>query len=433
MRTEFMSKGILVRRIIPLLTAIIGASGGAALSIRQLNFCSYLLLLVVSVASLSAHSSTLVLVSIDGFRHDYLNQFHAPALQAIAQDGFRVDRLQPVYPTNTFPTHISMVTGLNPADHGIEDNHFCNAQRRSCYHMGDGQHDASWLKGNPLWNAVEAQGGISATYFWPESEARWGEDLPTYYFPYKKSTPYAKRVEQVLQWLRLPEPERPQFITLYFAAVDIAGHAYGPQSAAVSEAIAEVDRHVGTLREGLDKLGRNDINLMVVSDHGMTTIHAGHEILVGQLPNSKGFQIIHDQVRVKYYAQSSSANTGELLVGMKAAAAGRYEVLTASEALSAGSHTEATVPTMTLQAQPPYFFATSALVANTVMGAHGYPAEHPDMAAFAIGVGPAFVSGRLDTAHQLDIYPVALEIMGYAVPPNMPSDGGNLKTLLRSR
>ena len=118
---------------------------------------------------------------------------------------------------------------------------------------------------------------------------------------------------------------------------------------------------------------------------------------------------------------------------MKAAASGRYEVLTASEALSAGRHTEATVPTMTLQAQPPYFFATSALVANTVMGAHGYPAEHPDMAAFAIGVGPAFVSGRLDTAHQLDIYPVALEIMGYAVPPNMPSDGGNLKTLLRSR
>ena len=119
MRTEFMSKGVLVRRIIPLLTVIIGASCRAALSRRQLNFCSYLMVLVVSVASLSAHSSTLVLVSIDGFRHDYLNQFHAPALQAIAQYGFRVDRLQPVYPTNTFPTHISMITGLNPADHGI--------------------------------------------------------------------------------------------------------------------------------------------------------------------------------------------------------------------------------------------------------------------------------------------------------------------------
>lgn len=433
MRTVFLARSVLAWRIMSWLAAILVASGLAAVSSRHRNVCSYLLLLVVSVASLSAHSSTLILVSLDGFRHDYLDQFHAPALQAIAQDGFRVNRLQPVYPTNTFPTHISMITGLNPADHGIEDNHFCNAQRRSCYHMGDGQHDAAWLKGNPLWNAVEAQGGISATYFWPESEARWGKDRPTYYLPYQKSTPYAKRVEQVLQWLRLPAPERPQFITLYFAAVDIAGHAYGPQSAAVREAIAEVDRHVGTLREGLEKLGRNDINLMVVSDHGMTTIHSDHEILIGQLPNSNGFQMIHDQVRVKYYPQDSSKNVSELRVRMEAYAAGRYEVLTASEALIDGGHTQATVPAITLQARPPYFFTATALVANTVMGAHGYPAELPDMAAFAIGVGPAFASGRLDTAHQLDIYPVALEIMGYAVPPNMPSDGGNLKTLLRSR
>lgn len=390
-------------------------------------------MLIVLWASQPAYSGTLVLVSIDGFRHDYLELFPAPALQSIAQDGFRVERLEPVYPTNTFPTHISMITGLKPADHGIEDNHFCDAQRQSCYHMGDGQHDPSWLKGKPLWNQVKEQGGVAATYFWPESEARWSGAQPTYYFPYEQSVPYDKRVKQVLNWLKLPESKRPQFITLYFSAVDVAGHAYGPQSKAVGAAIADVDRHVAALRKGFNELGRNDINLLVVSDHGMTTIAPGYEIFIDQLPIAEGFQMLHDQARAKYYPRSNATNISDLMGKMESVAAGRYEVFTADKALRNGGHTETTAPAITLRARPPYFFAQSALSANRLMGAHGYSANHPDMAAFAVGVGPAFCKGRLNTAHQLDIYPVALKIMGYVVPENIVSDGGTLKSILCSR
>ena len=66
----------------------------------------------------------MVLVSIDGFGHNYLERFEAPALKAMAGEGFRVKRLLPVYPTNTFPTHLSMATGQPPEQHGVEDNHF---------------------------------------------------------------------------------------------------------------------------------------------------------------------------------------------------------------------------------------------------------------------------------------------------------------------
>jgi len=66
--------------------------------------------------------------------------------------------------------------------------------------------------------------------FWPGSEVEIGGVRPAHWKPFDDNFPNRQRVQQVLDWLALPERERPSFITLYFSDVDTAGHTFGPES-----------------------------------------------------------------------------------------------------------------------------------------------------------------------------------------------------------
>ncbi len=75
----------------------------------------------------------------------------------------------PVYPANTFPNHISLVTGLHPSQHGIVNNYFYDKQRPkddsyAMYGMGKGLKDSTWIQALPLWNLVEFHGHKAATF-----------------------------------------------------------------------------------------------------------------------------------------------------------------------------------------------------------------------------------------------------------------------------
>ena len=89
--------------------------------------------------SANPSANTLVLVSIDGFRWDFLDLPEASQMSAIASRGTRVTKLHTVYPSKTFPAHLSIATGLYPTGHGVVDNRFCRSDRADCYPMGHGQ------------------------------------------------------------------------------------------------------------------------------------------------------------------------------------------------------------------------------------------------------------------------------------------------------
>lgn len=89
--------------------------------------------------------------------------------------------------------------------------------------------------------------------------------------PFNKSVPLDVRVTQVLKWLDLPADRRPAFTALYSNEPDFSGHLYGPQHPMVTAAVASVDAQVKNLVQGLiDRNIWGCVNLIVVSDHGMT-------------------------------------------------------------------------------------------------------------------------------------------------------------------
>src|SRR5690554_5305998 len=190
----------------------------------------YLLLIIMTFLPLhvlaQANEQTVVLISIDGFRHDYIELHAAPNIAAIAKQGVRSAGLIPVYPSKTFPNHLSIVTGQYPSNHGIVDNNFYDTERKQHYRMGDGVKDSSWLTTMPIWNLAEFQGVKAATFFWPESEARINGRTASYFYKYSTPTPDRQRVDQIIQWLTLPKAARPRLVTGYFSVVDTIGHRF---------------------------------------------------------------------------------------------------------------------------------------------------------------------------------------------------------------
>ncbi len=220
------------------------------------------------------------MVSIDGFRPDYLDRPGAVRLREIAALGVRAEKLIPAFPTKTFPNHYTMATGLYPAHHGIVANAMVDP-RLGRFSTTDtiGNRNPQWWGGEPIWVTAIKQGRRAATMYWVGSEVAFEGIQPTYWRSFDPRFPTTARVDQVLEWLSLPSGEQPDLVTLYFNRVDLIGHRRGPESPGVDSAIAETDSAIGRLLDGLAARGLRDrTNLIIVSDHGMTTISPGRVI-----------------------------------------------------------------------------------------------------------------------------------------------------------
>ena len=122
-----------------------------------------------------------ILISIDGFRWDYLDRIKPPVLTRLAAAGVRAEGLIPSFPSKTFPNHYTIVTGLYPARHGIISNSIVDPALPSRFSLGDRwvQQDTRWWGGVPIWVTAERQAQIAATMFWPGSDAEIAGDRHT--------------------------------------------------------------------------------------------------------------------------------------------------------------------------------------------------------------------------------------------------------------
>jgi predicted AlkP superfamily pyrophosphatase or phosphodiesterase len=212
-------------------------------------------------ASLVARGATpppLILISLDGFRWDYCAKHpqETPHLRKLAAEGVSARALIPVFPSNTFPNHYSIVTGLYPSHHGIINNDLFDQKTGAFFHYKSplSVRDPRWWGGEPIWATAVRQGRTSATCYWVGAEAESAGVRPTYWRPYDYADhPFAARIEEIVRWLRLPEGQRPAVLALYYEETNSIGHRTGPDSAETAAAIRMLDAQVGAIT---DRLGR---------------------------------------------------------------------------------------------------------------------------------------------------------------------------------
>lgn len=353
-----------------------------------------------------------VLVSLDGFRFDYVQKYGAPHLAALGNRGVSADGLIPSYPSLTFPNHYTIVTGLYPEHHGIVGMAFYDPALGKHYSYRDPKTatDGTWYRGTPLWVLAEKQGMRTACFFWPGSEAEIDGARPTYYLPFNDKFPDEERIQQVLQWLELPESDRPHFITLYYSAVDHAGHDFGPDSEQVADAVHHVDELVGKLETGLERLSL-PIDLIVVSDHGMES-EQGAPVNLDKFTDLTGFETDgaflygHDEVQTdRAYQQLTTASDKFSVYRRRAVPAYLHYA------------DDARVGDPVIVANGPYVIRAHGDSDHVNKGVHGYdPVHFPNMRGIFFAAGPDIREhARAAPFENVNIYPFIAQLLGLKI------------------
>ncbi|MDX1677569.1 alkaline phosphatase family protein [Arsukibacterium sp.] len=369
-------------------------------------------------------SSTIILISLDGFSQQYLGKYPAPHIERLITQGVVAEAMQPAFPTKTFPNHYSVVTGLYPGNHGIVENNIYDADFDAIFRMSkpeEVRHRRWWL-GEPIWVTAEMQGIKTATYFYPGSEADIKGIRPTYWRTYDGDISNTERVQSVLDWLALPEADRPGFLTLYFSSIDDAGHSYGPNSAEVKSAIADVDKAIGDLIAGLKRQNLFDqVNLLLVSDHGMAEVPPDQVIVVDNLfdTNQAALTLWTPEIVSIFpkpgqlesvYQQLSASLPDSATVYRKEDLPDRWHYKQSKRVAPLLIIPE---PGWRLMRQSQYQRWQQTSDISSVSGSHGYDNTAPSMQAIFIGHGPAFAKGETIPAFaNIELYNLMCIILG---------------------
>lgn len=361
----------------------------------------------------STAPSTVILVSVDGLRATTIGNGVMPTVDAIAASGVHAAWLAPSYPTQTFPNHYTLVTGLRPDHHGIVHNNMRDVALGKFVSKSETARDGRWWGGEPIWATLQKQGGIAATMFWPGSEAEITGQRPRYHVVYDKQTPANARVDQVLAWLDLPARKRPRLITLYFENYDVVAHATGPDSGEAIAALKEVDAALARLRDGLHDRGLDALtNLIVVSDHGMISVRGEDVRYLDDLVPAASIDIVHLGPLAGLNPKPGQAQQVEkVLLGRQ----DHFECWRKQDLPARWQYgRNLRVPAILCQADPGWrVLMHDKPVSNQRRGEHGYAPEAPEMRATFVATGPDFINGtQLPAFDNVDVYPLLARLLG---------------------
>jgi alkaline phosphatase D len=371
-----------------------------------------------------------VLVSLDGFRYDYPEEYGANNLLALAKDGARAPQgMLPSYPSLTFPNHYTLVTGLLPERHGIVRNSFYDPARKQVYEYKNAatSSDGTWYGGVPLWALAEQQGMRSAVFMWPGSEAEIAGKRPNYYAHFTDNLDGHAGLDQIEAWLKLPETDRPHLILFYMPTTDHAGHWYGPDSAEEATAVHQMDSLMGELRQRLNATGL-PVDLVIVSDHGMVAIDKNWINFDEIAPTMKGIKF-HDW---SVYADSE-AQTAAIYDQLKEANDPRFSVYRRKDVPAYLHYSDnARIGDPVLIPNGAYIGHLHASTVTVNPGDHGYdPTKLSAMKATFIANGPDIRKGvSLPVFANVDVYSFVSKLLNLKPAAN---DGelGPLKQALK--
>jgi arylsulfatase A-like enzyme len=396
-----------------------------------------LLLLLVAVSAVAAErgeigerTPVVILLSLDGVRHDYLDRGGLPALERIARSGARAEGLIPIFPSSTFPNHVALATGTHADRHGIVNNRFHDPEKGDFSYSGD----ASFIEAEPIWVTAERQGVRTAAFFWVGSETDWRGTGASYRkTPFDDATGEAEKVDQILTWLDLPPEQRPRLILSWWHGADSTGHRHGPDSERTTDELRGQDRQLARLLEGLDQRQLWPYTtLLVVSDHGMIGVSEG-------IDPSAPLEKAGIRARVIFGAACAHVHLEDPAQREAAVA-----VLSAVEGVRAYfadavpqqlryRHPRRTGDVVALTEPPKVFVKPWSQVAGLlrfsrllgrVRGAHGYhPDPHPELNGIFLAVGRGVGAAvALSPVRAIDVAPTVSHLLGIDPPAHSEGD-----------
>jgi predicted AlkP superfamily pyrophosphatase or phosphodiesterase len=399
----------------------------------------------------SLFAPTTLLISLDGFRADFLHRDLTPTLAAFIRAGVSPKYMLPSFPSVTFPNHFTLVTGLYPESHGVVGNTFWDPESKQEFYYTDPARSMKpeWWRAEPIWELAEKEGVRSAIHMWPGSEVHIGDNEPTFVDKFNAKEDLGKKVDRILSWLDLPGPEddgadqsspRPQLIAAYVPNVDSDGHKFGPNSTEIRKTISEVDAMLGDLFAGIEARNLTDIvNIVIVSDHGMATTDTSRLLQVEDLIDTsliehtdgwplyglRPFNTSDEHLQSLYDDLHKKSQSPEF--------EGTFEVYMRDHNMPARYHFSNNpriaplwiVPTTgwAIVTKPEFDVKAAAKSGETYhpVGLHGYDHENPLMRAIFVARGPAFPhtpGSELEVFQNTEVYGIVCDSLGLPAVAN---------------
>ncbi|KAF2739256.1 Phosphodiest-domain-containing protein [Polyplosphaeria fusca] len=394
----------------------------------------------------SLFAPTTILISLDGFRADFLYRDLTPTLNRFIENGISPKYMLPSFPSVTFPNHYTMATGLYPEAHGVVGNTFWDPSLQKEFYYTDPNRSLQpfWWGGEPLWVTAERQNARVGVHMWPGSEAHITHFKPAYVDKFNGSELLPLKVDRIMGLLDLPGPldegveldrPRPQLIAAYVPNVDSDGHEYGPNSTEIRQTIRSADSMLESILQGLQERNLTEIvNVVVVSDHGMATTDVERLIQLEDLVDPNDFEHVDGWplfgLRPKKIDDLASLHQ-QLLE--KAKNVPQVEVYLRDKDMPERYHFSRNKRIAPLWIIPKAGWAIVDKTEFDVVegkkkgdvyhprGLHGYDHEHPLMRAIFVARGPAFPhepNSRMEPFQNIELYNIVCDSIGIQPAPN---------------
>ncbi|BFY97347.1 hypothetical protein BsWGS_00387 [Bradybaena similaris] len=319
--------------------------------------------------------------------------------------------------TNTFPCHYAMATGLYSESNGIIGNSMYDPVLNKFFKKTT--LDSEWWEAaEPIWITTVKANLKAGTYFWPGTETLIQGRRPTVFVPYNRSVPFEERVTAVIKWLTEDDFD---LALIYFDEPDTSGHVYGPDDENMIPVIKRMDDVLGWLLQGLDNSTLKDkVNVIVTSDHGMTTIDLQNKII--DLSDYANNTLLHSLVDQGAIAQIRP-QPGMGMQLLKALSGIEHMQVMLKEDIPERFHLKHNQRVMPLFAiaEEGWSITDNATKARIRInkGNHGYDNNIQSMKPIFIARGPAFKSGKnVRPIESVDIYPLVCYLLDIHPAPN---------------
>ena len=228
---------------------------------------------------------TVVWISLDGVRADYLDRGKLPFFERLRNEGAWSRQLRPAFPPVTFPSHCSQATGVPVERHGVTGNSFYDTgTRREARYPAE----AALLQAEPIWLTAAAQGVRTLVYDWPLSQNQGGVVRAVYSAGRFDDAPSdEQRLDHLLDtWREDARTRRAgpggddaplRLLMGYVHAADAVGHVFGPDAPEITPVVEKLDATLARFFDAAQELWRADnprgeLVLLLTTDHGMSRV-----------------------------------------------------------------------------------------------------------------------------------------------------------------
>ena len=440
-----------------------------------------MLAVALMLAAGSSAAAPVLMISVDGMKPEYVLEadkrgLKIPFLRRLALQGSYAEGVIGVWPTVTYPSHTTLVTGVSPAEHGI----YANLEFDPEHHFAESWFwYAAQIRVPTLWQAVHQAGLKTASIAWP---ATVGADAVDYLIPeFWRTTGPGETLNPSDRYLigALARPpglldqmresaglylmgndislhgdeiktryaieilrkHKPALLTLHLSSLDEAEHSFGPFSAEANRDLEAIDAMLGKISAAA-RAGNAATILAVVSDHGFTPLTHRVNLYIpfanagfiqttadpdGRTPKISSWKaqlwlaggmaavMLHDPAD-----RQTEQEVGALLSILAADSANGIARIVPRDAIKPlGGFPDAAF----LIVFQPGYYASAGTVGAAVTevpghhGGHGFSPEFPEMRASFFVAGPGIARGRnLGVIDMRQIAPTLAQLMGVPLP-----------------